>query len=158
MSQHVALRAVEPDEYAAWEQADRARYIDDMVTNGGLSLDDATAKAERDWAMLLPHGVATAGHSLYFITDAASGASIGRLWLGERPPALFVYALWLDEAVRGRGLGRQAMRLVEQEARRRGLARIELNVFAANERARRLYRALGYGEVAVSMSKPVTAD
>jgi len=50
------------------------------------------------------------------------------------------------------------MGLVEQEARRRGLARIELNVFAGNERARRLYRALGYGEVAVYMSKPVTAD
>jgi ribosomal protein S18 acetylase RimI-like enzyme len=120
-----------------------------------MSLEDATAKAAHDFATTLSQGVATAGHSLSFITDGATGTPIGRLWLGERPPVLFVYAVWLDEAVRGRGLGRQAMLLVEQEARRRGLARIELNVFAGNERARRLYRSLGYGEVAVYMSKPL---
>ena len=53
------------------------------------------------------------------------------------------------EAMRGRGLGRRAMELAEEEANRRGLARIELNVFGGNEVARGLYRSLGYAEVAV---------
>jgi ribosomal protein S18 acetylase RimI-like enzyme len=43
--------------------------------------------------------------------------------------------------------------LAEDEARRRGLPRMGLNVFGGNDGARRLYRSLGYGEVAVVMRK-----
>ena len=45
------------------------------------------------------------------------------------------------------------MELAEVEARRLGLARVELNVFGGNEAARGLYRSLGYAEWAVSMAK-----
>jgi ribosomal protein S18 acetylase RimI-like enzyme len=45
------------------------------------------------------------------------------------------------------------MDLAEDEARRRGLERIHLNVFAGNTIARSLYESLGYQERSVSMSK-----
>jgi ribosomal protein S18 acetylase RimI-like enzyme len=47
------------------------------------------------------------------------------------------------------------MVFAEEEARRRGLDRVVLNVFGRNEVARRLYRSLGYEENAVAMSKTV---
>lgn len=39
------------------------------------------------------------------------------------------------------------------EARRRGFARLGLNVFRGNEVARNLYRSLGYSEAAVIVPK-----
>jgi ribosomal protein S18 acetylase RimI-like enzyme len=62
----------------------------------------------------------------------------------------------IDPDWRGRGFGRQAMRLLEREARQRGCAAIELNVFGSNAVARALYRAEGYRETFVTMRKPLT--
>jgi ribosomal protein S18 acetylase RimI-like enzyme len=45
------------------------------------------------------------------------------------------------------------MLLAEEEARRRGIDRLALNVFGRNTVARRLYRSLGYDENAIAMSK-----
>ena len=130
----ITLRAVEPAEFDAFIAANREFYEADMVRNGGMGHADARAKAERDHALILTAGLDTPGHSFSFIEDDTA-QRVGRLWIAERPPALFVYDVFLDESARGRGIGRQATQLVEQEARRRGLDRIELNVFAGNERA-----------------------
>jgi ribosomal protein S18 acetylase RimI-like enzyme len=70
-------------------------------------------------------------------------------------PCLFVYDIHLEKEHRGRGYGKAAMRFAEEEARRRGLDRVALNVFGRNAVARRLYESLGYEENAVSMSKSV---
>jgi ribosomal protein S18 acetylase RimI-like enzyme len=45
------------------------------------------------------------------------------------------------------------MVFAEEEARRRGIGRVALNVFGGDEVARGLYRSLGYEENAVAMSK-----
>jgi ribosomal protein S18 acetylase RimI-like enzyme len=88
----------------------------------------------------------------------ADGEPVGELWLAERPdmsqrPCLFVYDVHIEDAQQGRGYGKAAMLLAEDEARRRGLDRVALNVFGRNELARGLYRSLGYDENAVAMSK-----
>lgn len=48
------------------------------------------------------------------------------------------------EAYRGRGVGRELMKLVEQWAREKGAADIRLNVWAFNQSALNLYQELGY--------------
>ena len=68
----------------------------------------------------------------------------------------FLYDIEIDGRFRGRGLGREAMLLVEQEARRRGFVEIRLNVFGGNETARSLYRSLQYVEFAIGMRKRLT--
>jgi ribosomal protein S18 acetylase RimI-like enzyme len=44
-----------------------------------------------------------------------------------------------------------------EDAERDGLARVELNVWGGNERARSLYRSLGYRDLAVHMGKDLDA-
>jgi len=82
---------------------------------------------------------------------------VGDLWVAEREdglyPSLFIFDITVEEAHRGRGYGKAAMLFAEEEARRRGLDRVALNVFGANAVARNLYRSLGYEENAVAMSK-----
>lgn len=62
---------------------------------------------------------------------------------------------WISIIIGERGIWRQgagtaAMRFLEATARSRGFRRIELGVFAFNERALALYRKLGYTEIGVT--------
>ena len=117
----------------------------------------ATEKARRDFEALWPDGRPGPGQWVYTVEEAAVG--VGYLWIAERDNrgrrVIWIYDVEIDEQFRGRGLGREAMQLAEQEAKRRGLARVELNVFGGNEVARNLYRSLGYEESAVWMGKDV---
>jgi len=45
------------------------------------------------------------------------------------------------------------MLFAEEEASRRGVSRVSLNVFGGNDAARSLYRSLGYAELATLMRK-----
>jgi len=47
---------------------------------------------------------------------------------------------------RGRGLGERLMRACIESARRQGLEKLELEVFASNAAARGLYRKMGFVE------------
>jgi ribosomal protein S18 acetylase RimI-like enzyme len=144
------------DELADHIARSRASYAADIERNGGMTAREAEEKAARDFESLFPDGRPIEGQYLLVVEEARSGAALGALHYAERPlgsKRAWLYEIWIDEASRGRGFGRQAMLLLEEEVRRRGFTRIELNVFGGNERARRLYRSLGYREIAVEMGK-----
>jgi len=151
----LSLRPLRPDEYQAWREEEIADYARDIAENGDTPPVAALRKAHEDMERILLGGLATPGHAIYVLEQ--SGSAVGRLWLAERlmddRRALFIYDIHFDPAWRGRGLGRAAMLLAEEEARARGIGRIELNVFGGNTVARRLYLSLGYVERAVLMAK-----
>jgi len=150
------LRPMRQDEYDAWLPAAMDGYADD-IERAGASAEAARQKSERDFPALLPKGIETEGQWLY--TVEADGEAVGSLWLAEREDdfgrTLFIYQVAIDAAQRGRGLGRAAMLLAEDEARRRGISSVTLNVFGGNDVARNLYRSLDYSEAAVYMVKRV---
>jgi ribosomal protein S18 acetylase RimI-like enzyme len=150
------VRALREDEYDLFIDRGMAFYVSDMVA-AGIDPEVAQAKADRDLPQLLPDGLATPDHFMYAIEH--EGRFAGYLWLcdrdGELGHSLFIYAIEVDEAFRGRGLGRAAMEFTEEEARRRGIAKVALNVFGGNAAARGLYLSLGYQETAVHMEKRV---
>jgi ribosomal protein S18 acetylase RimI-like enzyme len=153
----VVLRRMRDDEFADWLPRARDDYADDMTRNCGADPEAARAKAVRDSELLFPGGLPSAEQLVLVIE--ADGERVGDLWLAERDGefrrGLFVWNIFVEAQHRGRGFGRQAMLLAEDEARSRGLAHIGLNVMGGNEPARRLYRSLGYQETFVSMDKPV---
>ncbi|KPL60156.1 GNAT family N-acetyltransferase [Rossellomorea vietnamensis] len=53
-----------------------------------------------------------------------------------------------DPGARGRGIGYKAIRHLEMEIKKHGLNRIELGVFEFNTQAYKLYRQMGYQEIA----------
>jgi GNAT superfamily N-acetyltransferase len=152
----VRLRPMREDEVSAHIERSRGDYGRDLELNGGLSAEQARAKAERDVAALFPDGQPGEGQHVFVVEDTGSGEPIGRLHFAEKPPGsgtVWLYDVAIEERFRGRGLGRQTMLLFEEEVRRRGFTRAELNVFGGNEVARSLYRSLGYREQFVSMGK-----
>ena len=83
----------------------------------------------------------------------------GRFWVAEAdstvvgcigvapapdPDGVELLKLYVDSAMRGRGLGGRLVRLVEEEAARRHVAFIELWTDTRFESAHRLYERLGY--------------
>ena len=53
--------------------------------------------------------------------------------------------LYVEDAARGSGIGRQLVEAALHRARERGCARIELDANEANEPALELYRSVGFG-------------
>jgi ribosomal protein S18 acetylase RimI-like enzyme len=149
------LRAMRDDEYATWYDLEIEEYGRDIAEHGDTPADAAHRKAVADMAEALPEGLATPKHWVFVLE--VDGAPAGRLWLAEREidgrRAMFIFDIHLDEAYRGRGLGRAAMQLAERETLARGIHRIELSVFGGNTVARALYLSLGYVERSIRMAK-----
>ena len=144
-----------PDEFPAFLAATKAEYAHDMEVHGGQTPAAAERKADDDMAAVLPQGLDTPGH--FILVVEANATAVGRLWLAERTlggrQVMYIYDISIDADQRGHGYGRAVMRLAEDEARARGIGRLELNVFGGNEVARGLYRSLGYVETSVQMAK-----
>ena len=151
----VRLRPITADEFPDFVTASKAGYAEGIEVHGGQTHEAAQRKADADFPAVLPMGLDTPGHHIFVVE--ADGASVGRLWLAEREMAgrraMFVYDVTILPEHQGRGFGRAAMRLAEDEARSRGIGRIELNVFGGNDVARGLYRSLGYVETSAQMAK-----
>jgi ribosomal protein S18 acetylase RimI-like enzyme len=149
------LRPMREDEFAAFFDRSRAGYVRDLTENGGMSPDVARRKGEADFEQLFPDGFRS-GVELRVVEDG-SGTVVGRVvWSAREQHGsayAFLYDIEIDEEHRGRGLGREAMQLLEAEVRERGFDRLQLNVFGGNERARSLYRSLGFEELSVQMGK-----
>jgi RimJ/RimL family protein N-acetyltransferase len=150
----VRLRPVREDELARYLEAMHRFYVADLVESLGLTDEEAVEKSRRDHATLFPDGRPAEGVHAFVVEDENEDA-IGRLFFADRPYGVWLYAIELDEHVRGRGLGREAMLAFEERVRELGAASIKLNVFGGNEAARSLYRSLGYVEEAVQMGKPL---
>jgi GNAT superfamily N-acetyltransferase len=151
----VSLRPMRDDEFERWLPEQRAGYAASMVAHAGISAEAARRKADADTEQLFPGGRPAPDQWVYVVE--ADGESVGGLWVAERDievgRILWIYDVDIDEPYRGRGYGRAAMLFAEEEARRRGLGGIALNVFGGNDVARRLYRSLGYAETAIFMTK-----
>ncbi len=135
----VTLRRLDADEAAELSRAVEPATRKEWSEHGGIPREAARRKAAADSAKLLADETAAA----FYIN--VGDERVGHLWVGEQTSAegrmLWIYDVFVDEAFRGRGLGREALLLAEDEARRRGLDLVGLNVFGRNDVARGLYRS-----------------
>jgi GNAT superfamily N-acetyltransferase len=83
---------------------------------------------------LVEHDNAPAGYAV--LTYGYSLEFLGR--------DAFVDEVYLRPAYRGRGWGRQTLRALEKSARAAGVNAIHLEAMRGNNRARRVYRQLGF--------------
>ena len=146
------------DEVRAYASVMMEAYAAELRAHLRVSEEAARARAEASADQAFPDGHVAPGNWIYAVEDG-EGERVGILWLGA-PDARDTGVLWvLDVEIeprhRGRGLGRDAMRLAEAEAQRLGYGRIKLNVFASNLVARALYRSLGYEEMSLQLTKEV---
>ncbi|MEV6928612.1 GNAT family N-acetyltransferase [Dactylosporangium sp. NPDC051485] len=150
----LTLRPMTQAELDAMTPALKREYAEDELRAGRGTAESVHAKVEELFARLLPQGVGTPGQLLF--NGVADGAVVGRIWLAlpaEQHDQAWVYDVQVDPAHRRRGHGRALMLAAEEELKRRGVAKLGLNVFGHNPGARALYEELGYETMSVQMSK-----
>lgn len=155
----VTVRRMTDAEFENWRGASIASFASDLATATGRDRVDTLARAEQQFAELLPAGPNTESTWLMRVLDN-EGTDVGYLWVGPHPQRsghAFVYDIEISDDHRGRGLGRAAMVAAEQLVLEAGITEIGLNVFGFNDSARRLYDSLGYRVVATQMTKTLTS-
>lgn len=140
----VTARPMTQAEYPGWLASEKVAYVGDIVRAGALSPADAVRKSDRDFAKLIPEGLATPDNA--FLVLEAAGEQIGTGWLkhGFLPGITFGYSLHIQERHRGKGYGRAAMAAGEQATLAAGDSALMFTVWGGNEVAMSLYTSAGY--------------
>ena len=150
----VTLTPITESEFAIWLVKSKDTYRDEIVKNGS-TFDEAQKKADDDMGRLLPEGHLTPDQHVFAIK--LDEQWLGTLWFGVRGATdnrkAFIYDIVLGPETRGKGYGKKAMLLLEDEVKKLGLKRIGLHVFGHNHVARNLYESLGYGITNLNLEK-----
>ncbi len=133
-------------------------YAADNVRAGYWAESEALERSRKEFERFLPQGLQSPDNYLFTVYD--DGTPVGVIWMKanlERPiKSGFIFELYIDESQRGKGYGKQAMLLIEEQARALGLESLGLHVFAVNEVARNLYERVGYEVTSLNMAKKLT--
>jgi len=148
------LREKTPEARDAWLAVMWDGYREALLTAGN-SPEEADQNIAGNRAALFSDGEPVAGQ---FFLDVLDGeAIVGSLWLARRgdetSTVWWVYDVEIEQAHRGRGLGRGAMEAAEVFVKARGATRLGLNVFGPNTVARHLYESMAYKTMSVQMYK-----
>ena len=134
-------------------------YARDKVAAGQWSAAESLEKSRAEVDGLLPQGLATPGHHLWAIRDAAHAHSVGCLWVAEQrlgPRRIaYVFDFSVKPAHRRQGHARRAFLALENEVRAMNVDGISLHVFGHNAAALALYESLGYAATNIMMFKPL---
>lgn len=152
------IRPISEAEYADWLTRIIPAHAREKVESGAWVEAGALGKSKAELESLLPDGKDTKDNFLYSVL-AEDGERVGMLWFSikERAQAsiAYVYNIEIDPAHRRKGHAQRALRALEEEVRRRGLAGIALHVFGHNTAAQALYAALGFRATNINMYKAV---
>jgi ribosomal protein S18 acetylase RimI-like enzyme len=155
----IRLKPMTAEQLSVFIEEDIPRYANANVQAGLWPESGALEHARASYERFLPQGVETPGQYLYMIDDSATGESVGTVWIGAHPGGIehagVVLSLYIDDAYRRQGYGRQAMLAIETEARQLRWTSLGLQVFGSNEPARKLYLALGYKVGSMNMTKTI---
>lgn len=154
----VSLRTVTRGELAAYLETAAETLAGELSRAMRISIEVARGRAESVVGSLISGSDPDElGDGVFACSVIGDGGEVVGLVLFGHPDyngaRYYVWDIVIDPSFRGRGYGRAAMQAIEEHARARGVAIIELNVFAHNTIARQLYGSLGYVEGGVRMVK-----
>lgn len=124
----------------------------------GIWQPDKALEASRElYAELFVRGRLTPHQHFVDVIDDASGTRAGEVWYEVRESGgkvdFCIQWLHIEPEFRRRGFATEALRLLEEEARRRGAEWTRLMVWTDNPGAIHLYSKLGYATQTMGMAK-----
>jgi len=152
------LRAMNEEEFKRWYPKSLKQYADEKVRANGFTADEAKKIAEDTFSSMLPKGLASQDNFLY-IFEGKESSNLGYLWYSlrgnESERKAWICDVLIEEEFRGRGFGKQLMKLLEVDVKSKGVISIGLHVFAHNHAALSLYKSLGYQTTDLCLEKKI---
>lgn len=146
------------ERFAAFFEESVLGYAENNVRAGRWSAEAAVAASRAEHLRLLPQGLRSPDQ--YLRTIVAEPGRVGDLWYAVQgdhgPKGVWIYWIGIDAAHRRHGYAEAALRAVEEDARRLGLDRVGLHVFAFNAGARALYQQAGFETTNLVMWKTLS--
>lgn len=127
-------------------------YAKDMTDTGFWDRKEALTRAIEETDRLLPQGPKTESHRLMIIFD--QDEKVGYIWFQIRQKKdVYIWDFLIFKDYRGKGYGKESLKLLEHYCKDYGASKISLNVFGNNEIAINLYKKMGYRTIAMTMAK-----
>jgi len=109
--------------------------------------------ARQQLDQIMPNGVDTKNFYFYHILNSHD-EHVGLVIYGTRAEGeAFIVDIRIDDNQQGKGYGKKAITLLEEDAKSKGYKRMGLHVFGHNQRAINLYYKLDYQVTSMQMSK-----
>ena len=134
-----------------WDDLDdMLEFINSMVEEGADIMMDTKQTREQEVEWLAGHITKIENDKEAVIVAEVDGRFVGQVEVtpqSMRSKHVGVLGIALKDGYREIGIGTELMKEAENQARRLGLEILNLEVFATNDRARHVYRKVGYREV-----------
>ena len=152
-----ALRNMEQHEFAAYREYFVNDYGHEIASNYNRSLESSLAQAASELEESFPQGVPSPDNHLMCIEQTKKEGLLlaGYLWytVQRDPHVAFIHDFFVFEQYRGKGYGKASMAALETTLSNSGVSQIRLRVAHSNQRALKLYQALGFGITGINMAK-----
>jgi RimJ/RimL family protein N-acetyltransferase len=151
---HISFKELTPEEVQQYIEYQGPIYAENVSSNQGIPKEKALRDAEQTYKLLSEENRKN-GQYIGHIFCAEKKQNVGIIWynIQAERDRVFIYHIYIEEAFRKQGYAYAALTLAEDAARREGVSRMALHVFAANEGAQRLYERLGYETASIVKTK-----
>jgi len=134
-----------------WDDLDDIlEFINSLVDEGADIMVDTKQTREQEVEWLAGHITKIENDKEAIVVAEVDGRFVGQVEVtprGMRSKHVGVLGIALKDGYREIGIGTELMKEAEVQSTRLGLEILNLEVFATNERARHVYRKVGYREV-----------
>ena len=132
----VRIRSLQPDEWRTY-RAVRLAALRDVPEAFGGTYADSLALTEREWRERCEQPA-------WFALDGAEAVGMVRTWRHPDKELPELISMWVAPVARGTSVAADLVTAVLDRTRAEGDAGVYLRVTTANDRARALYRRLGF--------------
>ena len=144
------LKPMNQDIYNNYIKNAIQQYASELSKSRGIDIDEAIQLTNNEFDALLPDGLKSKNQFLYKIINDEN-ENIGIMWFSTESNhgdnEAFLYDIEINKEYRGKGYGRESMKLLESKIKEFNLGSICLHVFLRNEIACTLYNKIGYQEI-----------
>src|SRR5689334_1348781 len=148
----VKLEPIEQGDFDRFLESEIGNYAADHVRNGNWSPEGALEKSRKEFESLLPDGPRSKDQYVWSIVDEDDN-KIGVLWVQVKNQHAFIYNFVIQEALRGKGFGKQALTAMDEELKAMNVKSVGLHVFGDNIGAQELYKKMGFEITGIHMKK-----
>ena len=148
----IKLEPLQEQDFEPFLEREIVGYAKEHVRNGNWPEEGSLERSRNEFAHYLPDGIHTKDQYLWSIIDEREN-KIGILWVQIKERNAFIFDFVIDESLRGKGFGKQALAAMDEKLKSMNVESVGLHVFGDNVSAQELYKKMGFEVTGMHMKK-----